>query len=220
GSTPLIITGGFILLGYAWYWAYVRRRVSRQSALMHVVERVTAREMAGDTLRDELREILMERDEIVEDRFDRLIREAKILDFESSLKAEQVFKKISQDLSAQLKVDADKLFALFMERERQSSTVIRPGLAIPHIIVPGEHQFQIVLVRCQGGILFPQAPKPVHTMFILVGSIDERNYHLRALMAVAQVVQGPDFEKRWLGARNTEALRDIVLLSGRKRDVS
>jgi hypothetical protein len=39
-------------------------------------------------------------------------------------------------------------------------------------------------------------------------------------MAVAQVVQGPDFEKRWLGARNTEALRDIVLLSGRKRDVS
>ncbi|MCK4597293.1 amino acid permease, partial [bacterium] len=220
GSTPLIITGGFILLGYAWYWAYVRRRVSRRSALMHVVERVTAREMAGDTLRDELREILMERDEIVEDRFDRLIREAKILDFESSLKAEQVFKKISQDLSAQLKVDADKLFALFMERERQSSTVIRPGLAIPHIIVPGEHQFQIVLVRCQGGILFPQAPKPVHTMFILVGSIDERNYHLRALMAVAQVVQGPDFEKRWLGARNTEALRDIVLLSGRKRDVS
>ena len=60
----------------------------------------------------------------------------------------------------------------------------------------------------------------MHTMFILVGSIDERNYHLRALMAVAQVVQGPDFEKRWLGARNTEALRDIVLLSGRKRDVS
>ncbi len=220
GSTPLIITGGFILLGYAWYWAYVRRRVSRQSALMHVVERITAKEMAGDTLRDELREILMERDEIVEDRFDRLIREAKILDFESSLKAEQVFKKISQDLSAGLKVDTNKLFALFVERERQSSTVIRPGLAIPHIIVPGEHQFQIVLVRCQGGILFPQAPDPVHTMFILVGSIDERNYHLRALMAIAQVVQGPDFEKRWLSARNTEALRDIVLLSGRKRDVS
>jgi APA family basic amino acid/polyamine antiporter len=220
GRVPLIITGAFILLGYAWYWAYVRARVSRQSALMHVVERVTAKELAGITLRDELREIIIERDQIVEDRFDRFIRDAEILDFKACLQAEDLFKNISRILSPRLGMKPDELFRLFMEREKQSSTVIRPGLAIPHIIVPGKHRFDIVLVRCQGGILFPQAADPVHTMFILVGSIDERNYHLRALMAIAQVAQEPDFEKRWLGARDAEALRDIILLSGRKRDAS
>jgi hypothetical protein len=39
-------------------------------------------------------------------------------------------------------------------------------------------------------------------------------------MAIAQVTQEPDFEKRWLGARDAEALRDIILLSGRRRDAS
>lgn len=220
GRVPLIITAAFILLGYVWYLAYVRARVSRQSALMHVVERVTARELADDTLRGELREILMERDQIVEDRFDRLIRAAEILDLDHGLKAEELFRKVSQVLSGRLQMDADRLFQLFVDREKQSSTVIRPGLAIPHVIVPGEHLFQIVLVRCREGIHFPQVPKPVHTMFILVDSIDERNYHLRALMAIAQVVQEADFENRWLSARDAEALRDVILLSGRKRDES
>jgi len=220
GRVSLIITGAFILLGYAWYWAYVRTRVSRRSALMHVVERVTAKELAGVTLRDELREIIMERDRIVEDRFDRLIKEAEILDVKACLKVEKLFNDVSRALAPRLKMDVHTLYQLFMERERKSSAVIRPGLAIPHIIVPGEHLFQIVLVRCQGGILFPQTPDPVHTMFILVGSIDERNYHLRALMAIAQVAQGPNFDENWLGARDAEALRDIVLLSARKRDES
>jgi mannitol/fructose-specific phosphotransferase system IIA component (Ntr-type) len=220
GWIPLLITVAFALVGYAWYLVYVRKRVTRRSALMHVVERVTAKELADVTLRDELREILIERDQIVEDRFDRLIRDAEILDFKACLQAEDLFRNISRVLSPRLNIEPDKLLQLFMEREKQSSTVIRPGLAIPHIIVPGKRRFDIVLVRCQGGILFPQAPDPVHTMFILVGSIDERNYHLRALMAIAQVAQEPDFEKRWLGARDGEALRDIILLSGRKRDVS
>ena len=53
---------------------------------------------------------------------------------------------------------------------------------------------------------------------VLVGSLDERNYHLRALMAIAQIAQETDFEKKWLEARNIEELRDVILLSSRKRD--
>ncbi|NQT32778.1 MAG: PTS sugar transporter subunit IIA, partial [Candidatus Omnitrophica bacterium] len=46
---------------------------------------------------------------------------------------------------------------------------------------------------------------------------DERNFHLRALSAIAQIVQDPRFEKKWMKARSKEALRDIVLLGKRKR---
>ena len=116
-------------------------------------------------------------------------------------------------------MDWDLLYRRFLERERQSGTVIRPGLAIPHIIVPGKHHFDIILVRCQDGLIFTGADQPVHTMFVLVGSLDERNYHLRALMAIANIAHEPHFEKRWLAARNTEELRDVVLLSSRRRDI-
>ena len=68
------------------------------------------------------------------------------------------------------------------------------------------------------GIVFPGIDEPVKTMFILIGSRDERNYHLRALMAIAQIAQEKDFENKWLNARDIETLRNLILLSKRKRD--
>ncbi len=76
----------------------------------------------------------------------------------------------------------------------------------------------MVLVRSAKGILFPNVPAPVHVMFVLVGSPDERNYHLRALMAIAQIAQQKNFRNQWMHARDSEALRNIILLSSRKRD--
>ena len=35
---------------------------------------------------------------------------------------------------------------------------------------------------------------------------------------IAADVQNPDFEKKWLAARNERALRDIILLGVRKRE--
>ena len=46
---------------------------------------------------------------------------------------------------------------------------------------------------------------------------DERSFHLRALAAIAQIVQDPHFEERWMRAKTIEALRDNVLLGKRRR---
>ena len=69
------------------------------------------------------------------------------------------------------------------------------------------HGFSITVVHsCStfntvDGIDFPHAPDPVRIMFILLGSKDERNYHLRALMAIAQIAQEEDFDQRWLATQ-------------------
>jgi len=63
-----------------------------------------------------------------------------------------------------------------------------------------------------------QVIRSTHVMFVLAGSTDERNFHLRALMAIAHVVQAPDFMPRWMAAPHAEQLRDIVLLSRRLRE--
>ena len=75
-------------------------------------------------------------------------------------------------------------------------------------------------VRAVDGISFSSAPDPVTTIFVLAGSKDERNYHLRALMAIAQIAQEADFEKRWLAATGPDQLRNLILLSKRKRDTN
>jgi mannitol/fructose-specific phosphotransferase system IIA component (Ntr-type) len=84
--------------------------------------------------------------------------------------------------------------------------------------VEGTDLFELALVRCRGGVVFSELHPPVHTAFVLIGSSDQRGYHLRALMAIAHVVQEAGFRERWMEAANAEQLRDIVLLSSRKRD--
>jgi amino acid transporter/mannitol/fructose-specific phosphotransferase system IIA component (Ntr-type) len=220
GSVPLLITAGFIGLSAAWYWLYVCRRVSRASAVMHVVERVTDRELKTVTLENELRDILLERDNIIEDRFDELIRGCEVLDIQGREKAETIFRQISAILAMRLGTDEYVLFEKFLHREAEGGTVVQPGFAIPHIVVEGENKFDILLVRARDGILFSHASDPVRVMFVLVGSKDERNYHLRALMAIAQIAQEKHFEQRWFAARDTQGLRNLILLSTRKRDVN
>jgi len=220
GRVPLLISASFVGLSAAWFWLYVSRRVSRASAVMHIVERVTARDLKTVTLEDELRDILMERDDIIEDRFDKLIRECRILDIADRQPAEKVFREISTILAEELGTNEYVLFEKFLHREAEGGTVIQPGLAIPHIVVEGEKKFDILLVRAVDGIDFPHAPDPVRIMFVLAGSKDERNYHLRALMAIAQIAQEKDFEQRWFAARDTAAIRNLILLSTRKRDTN
>jgi mannitol/fructose-specific phosphotransferase system IIA component (Ntr-type) len=217
GAIPLAITGGFIGLGAVWYWIYVRPNVKRQSALMHVVERVTAKELVTGDLEDELRDILIERDNIIEDRFDRSVKDCAILDAKGPLSLEEFFQKVAREFSPRVEIEPKRLFDLLMERERQSTTALHPGLAVPHIIIEGNHKFDLLLARCKEGVSFSASVPPVHTAFILVGTRDERNFHLRALTAIAQVTQEPGFEKSWSKARGPEELRNILLISTRKR---
>ena len=218
GVVPLSISAGFVVLSAAWYVLYVSKKVKRASAVMHIVERVTDKAIKTVTLENELRDILIERDNIIEDRFDQLIRNCEVLDVEGSQPSETALRQAAALLAEKLGLDEYVLFEKFLHREKESSTVIQPGLAIPHIIVAGENKFEVLLVRAKDGIQFSQAPDPVRIMFILAGSRDQRNYHLRALMAIAQIVQEKSFEQRWLTARGTEGLRNLILLSTRQRD--
>ncbi len=218
GWIPILISMVFLLVGIIIYFLYARKRISRTSALMHIIKRISAKELSSTSLDDELREIVITRDEIIEDRFDKLIKDCDILDVEDSLGIDELILSISHLFEQRCNISKEYLVKGFKEREAQSSTIIKPGLAIPHIIIPGEKCFGIIPVRCKKGIHFPDSDARVHTMFVLVGTLDERSYHLRALMAIANLVQEGDFEKRWMSARNTDELRDVILLSNRKRE--
>lgn len=212
-----MLTAGFTAASILWYLLYGRARTARSSAITRVVERVMARELAGSTLQAELREIVRERDNIVEDRFDHLIKKCEIIDFHGSPPLEDAFKLVAETISRRLEVDAERVFGEFMEREMESSTIVGPGLAIPHIVVEGEGKFDLVVLRCREGITFLETEETVHTVFALAGSVDERNFHLRALAAIAQIAQDRDFDRNWLKADALEDLRDIILLAERKR---
>ena len=76
------------------------------------------------------------------------------------------FKLASDVLSKSVKVKASNLFRLISERERETSTVIAPGIAIPHIIIEGKELFDVLLVRCKKGIKFSESAEKVHFLHL------------------------------------------------------
>lgn len=217
GKAALFLGSTLFACGLLVYWFYGRERARRDFALLHLIERLTARELVDVTLEEELKEIIRERDEIVKDRFDRSVEEAIVLDIPGPMNADEFFRLASEKLSERLSTSADVIYNKFLEREKESSTVLAPGLAIPHIIIDGKKDFVMLLVRCKGGIVFPETEGKVRTVFVIAGTKDERNFHLRALSAIAQIVQDTHFEKKWMRAKDEKALRDIVLLGKRRR---
>ena len=218
GYEALLACAVPVALGFFVYWFYGRIRANREYALLHLVERITAAELTTRTLQTELKEIIRERDDIAKDRFDRIIEKSPVMDIVGRPSLEEFFQGAANAMAKDLGISNEKLFKDLMARERESTTTITPTLAIPHIVCEGSGCFDILLARCRGGIRFSDAAPNVHAVFVLVGSMDERNFHLRALAAIAQIVQDPNFEKRWLNARTNEDLRDLVLLGKRHRN--
>ncbi|MGI9256247.1 MAG: hypothetical protein ACR2PY_04880 [Salinispira sp.] len=52
---------------------------------------------------------------------------------------------------------------------------------------------------------------------MLAGTADERTFHLKTLVAIAQIVQNKDFQKDWKKVRREDELRELVLLAERSR---
>ena len=90
GSAIIFLTLIFLLVGVIWYKAYAQKRAAQQSALIYVMEKMVAKdtELATDSLLTELRDIVIKRDNFVEDRFHKLLTESIVIDVEEPMTVE------------------------------------------------------------------------------------------------------------------------------------
>ncbi|MBF0226442.1 MAG: amino acid permease [Desulfobacterales bacterium] len=217
GRNIIIMCLILILAGLFIYWFYGRIRTEKEYALLHIIERISAKDFTTRSLESELKEIIRERDEIIGDRFDSIIENNIILDIEQELNLKEFFMVAAEAIAPHINMSKNEIFNALITRENENSTVLSPHIAIPHIIIEGEKKFDILIARCKKGVRFSQSNSKVHAIFILIGTKDERNFHLRALSSIAQIIHDVHFDEKWMNAKNKEALRDIVLLGKRKR---
>jgi APA family basic amino acid/polyamine antiporter len=221
GTLTLLLFAGLLLLGLGWYFIYARLHIRSTSALITLTERLLSsgfrEEGSRKQLERELLQIVKERDEIRFDRFDMLIQRAPLVDLPASVTVDELFGIVADHLHERLGLKRDELVRLLHEREAESTTAISPGLAIPHVICPGRGCFAVMMLRCREGIDFGADTGPVHLVFVMAGSRDERNFHLKALMAIAHIVREVTLETLVRTTDTMEEIRDRVLLSKRPR---
>lgn len=151
------------------------------------------------------------------DPFFALIQSCPVMDFPTKLGAKELFRQVSEKMSERVGLPAEKIYKLLVKREMESTTVLVPGLAVPHIMVNDLPQTEILVARCREGVAFFESETEARLVFVLVGPKDERNLHLRILSAIAQIFQVDGLEDSLLSVEHPEGLRDILLSAERKR---
>jgi mannitol/fructose-specific phosphotransferase system IIA component (Ntr-type) len=221
GHEPVLLSLGFVSVGVILYFVRKGRIKEVSPALIHLIQRITNKELVTRGLQNELREIVEDRDGIVRDEFDRLVEHSCYVHLPSNASLQQLWEAVTDTLGECIPggITPQQLTALLEAREADSSTAISDFVAIPHLILPGEGSFSMVMVKADGGVAFDKKHPEIHAIFILMGSRDNRNLHLRALAAIAQVAQQTDFEQSWIKARSHRELKDLFFLSNRQRNV-
>ena len=219
GLATIEISLGLFLCAVFVFLVYGRSKTSNKSAIIHLVARIKNKKLETDILEEELREIVIQRDNIVFDEVDKAIKEADVIDIddEKKLNSEDCFKILSDSLVQCINEDSNTLQKMFKQRELESSTALNDSVAVPHVIIDGDHKFSIVIMRSKEGIFFSEQHPSIKAVFAIIGTKDERNLHLRTLAAIAQAIAKKQFLANWLEAKNEGQLRDIILMAERWR---
>lgn len=218
GLLPMAFTSCIIIIGLVWYRTYARRRVNRGGAIFHVFALLGQRRFEG--LDRELRSILKEKGLRHDDPFDLVVANANALDSEESCSDfDEITHSASRLLARDLPFTEDELVQGFEEGTRLGSTPVAMGAALPHILLPRVDQPHLVLVRSTTGIhIEPEELPPeysdhglIRAFFFLISPEHDPGQHLRILAQLAGRVDDADFMPQWLGARNEQELKEVLL---------
>jgi PTS system nitrogen regulatory IIA component len=138
---------------------------------------------------------------------DILVRDALVLDLESTAKDEVLAEMARSLAAAEPTVDAERLLGVLREREALQSTGIGDGVAIPHGKLPGLDRLVASFARSRVGVDFASIDgQPTQLFFLLVVPEHSGGQHLKALARISRFLRDPDFRE---GLVSAEGLDDV-----------
>lgn len=113
----------------------------------------------------------------------------------------------SQDPS----LDAQRLLAILLERERVSTTAIGEGVAIPHGKMPGVKRVCGIFARSPQGVNFDSLDGGLtYLFFLLVAPEDSTADHLKALARISRLLKDAAFRARLMKEKTREEIFNAV----------
>jgi len=108
-------------------------------------------------------------------------------------------------------IDESILVAALRQRERQVSTALVDGVAVPHAKLPGLTRTVGALGRSHGGIdCDSHDGRPTHLFFLLVGPAEQPGDHLRALASVSRLLHDPRCRTRLMEVEDAAAMLAVL----------
>jgi amino acid transporter/mannitol/fructose-specific phosphotransferase system IIA component (Ntr-type) len=217
GSNSTGLSLFFIFCCFLVYFFYGRKHFSGDYAILHVIKRMMDKRIIGDLLEDELREIVINRDNIEQDDFDELVKEATVFDIDHSINFDSLLSITVSDIATRVNLDEAEIYKRFTERQSELNTALTPFIAVPHIVTDDNSKMFLTLVRCKEGIKFSDDEESVKAAFLFGGPYKMRTFHLKILSSIAEIASEDNFPDMWMNAKNEEDLKNLFIMNSRKR---
>ena len=114
-------------------------------------------------------------------------------------------------------IEEASLVDALRQRERQVSTALVDGVAIPHAKLPGLPRMVGALARSHPGIECDSHDgRPTHLFFLLVGPAELPGDHLRALAVVSRLLHDGPCRTRLMQAEDAPAILAVLREHGQR----
>ena len=126
--------------------------------------------------------------------------------------SDEVIETLGMRVAAQHRdIERDRLVQALRERERQVTTALGDGVAIPHARLAGLERTVAAFARSRTGIQWESVDgKPTHLVFLLDGPADLPGAYLKVLAGVSRLLSDERCRARLMEAENEAELLFVL----------
>jgi len=134
-----------------------------------------------------------------------------MLDLEARDKEEVIEELVEHMAEVCENCDADTIFQAVMNRERDGSTGLEKGVAIPHAKCDAVDRMRIVVGVSREGVDFEsQDGRPSHLFFLMIAPTTETGPHVQAIAKIVKMIKVEGFRSRLLKAKRPEDVVEAI----------
>lgn len=111
-------------------------------------------------------------------------------------------------------IDTPPLLQALAEREALGTTIIAPGIGVPHARTPLVSDFHLLIGCFPEGVNVPGQPDPVRLIILFLMPECKSNLYLRALSAFVRILSNPAQLDALVQAEDPDALIEIISAGG------
>jgi len=107
--------------------------------------------------------------------------------------------------------NSEKITKAVIKREKEASTGMGKGVAVPHVKHPCVEDVVAVLGQSAAGIDFSSLDKqPVYSVILLISPVDNPDRHLQAMEKIFKHLQQDKFRKFLRQAESAEQIEELL----------
>ena len=133
-------------------------------------------------------------------------------DMQARSKTEALAELASLVTKGSRELKKSNIYDVLLHREKQGSTGIGDGVAIPHGKIGDLEDLILAFGRSKAGVPFDSIDgKPVHIFFLLLAPENCTGQHLKALAKVSKMLKTGNFRKKLTDAKSNSDLYNIII---------